>query len=389
MKKKLHIHSDCYKWGGSENMVGVFLQNEKLNDLFDISFSYRYTPEYKEGLCKWVPNTKAKLLPLTMPITWFYKIKKYFPPVMALGYFLSCVDAGDMLRDFNNDTPDILHIINGGYPGAYSCNSMAVAGRLAKIPKITYFLTSTTSNPLWYKPMTIMVRNSVDTFISASKHLRTQSTFLRNRKHNDWANISNTIQDVPIDSISMVREQMGIPQDEIVFLCMGDLVKRKGFDRAIDAFSQMGEVGSPRSLLIVGNGPEDENLRNQMKNKTAGIYRIFNKIDIHLYSIINAADVLIVPSLGEEDWPNVILIAMKYGKPCVVSNVCGLPEMIIDAHDGYVFYNHQDLIGIMDRLLTDQRIIMGNRAKLHYVADYRENTIVDEYIKLWKGNIFI
>lgn len=384
MKKKLHIHSDCYKWGGSENMISVFLQNKKLNELFDITFSYRQTPEYEAGMDKWIPNTKAKLQPLQLPETFLYKIKGWFPPAKLLAYLLSYVKVGDMLRELQNEKPDILHIINGGYPGAYSCNAMAVAGKLAKIPLITYFLTSTTRDPWWYRPMTWMVRNSVNVFVSASEYLRNHSKFLRKGKYKQWANISNTIKDIEIENPEAVRQKMGIPQDEVVFLCMGDLEKRKGFDRAIDALSQMIEVGTPRSLLIVGDGPENDNLRKQMRSKTKGVYRIFNEVDIHPYSIINAMDVLVVSSIGDEDWPNVILIAMKYGKPCIVSNICGLPEMIGHTITGYIFFNNNELIFYMNNLLHEgRRARMSNNSLLHYDSYYREENIVKQYMNLW------
>jgi glycosyltransferase involved in cell wall biosynthesis len=263
---------------------------------------------------------------------------------------------------------------------------MAVAGRLAKIPKITYFLTSTTKDPWWYKPMTFMVRNSVDTFISASKCLQNNSGFLRNKKRSDWVNISNTIMDREFESRETIRNKLQIPMDEVVFLCIGDLVKRKGFDKAIDAFSEMTEVGTPRSLLIVGSGPEEENLRSKMKSKTKGVYRIITD-DNDSYSIINAADVLLVPSLGEEDWPNVILIAMKYGLPCIVSNVCGLPEMIIHNITGYICFEESQWKYNMESLLdTNLRSIIGNKAQARYERLYREERIIEQYLELWEEN---
>jgi glycosyltransferase involved in cell wall biosynthesis len=367
-------------------MISVFLQNQWLNREFDITFSYRNSKEYSSGMNKWIVAHNAKIHPLTLSITFLRKIQRYFPLALPLAYLLSYVEVGDFLRLLQQDKPDILHINNGGYPGAFSCNSMAVAGRLAKIPKITYFLTSTTQDPWWYKPMTFMVRNSVNTFISASKCLQNNSGFLRNKKRSDWINISNTIMDREFESSETIRSKLQIPMDEVVFLCIGDLVKRKGFDKAIDAFSEMTEVGTPRSLLIVGSGPEEENLRNKMKSKTKGVYRIITD-DNDSYSIINAADVLLVPSLGEEDWPNVILIAMKYGLPCIISNICGLPEMIVHNSTGYICFEESQWKYNMESLLdANLRSITGNRAQARYERLYREERIIGQYLELWKEN---
>jgi len=343
-------------------MVGVFLQNKELNETFDISFSYRKSKEYTQGMDEWIADTPVKIH--------VFKYSSLF----------------QFLKEIN---PDVLHINNGGYPGAFSCNVMAVAGKLARIPKITYFIASTTRNPWWYTPMTQMVKRSVDTFISASKNLCMESHYflrseLRGKGYVDWSHISNTIRDIEIKSKMETRQELNIPQHEVVFLCMGDLEKRKGFYRAIDAFSEIENIGTPRSLLIVGKGCEEKNLRDRIQSKTKGVYRFITDTDIHPYAIINAADVLIVPSEGDEDWPNVILIAMKYAKSCIVSDVCGLPEMIENGNTGFIFRTDIDLKYSMDRLLNeDLRIIMGNRASGAYQRRYREEKIIGKYIDLW------
>ena len=48
--KKLHYHSDCPFFAGCENMLVNFLQDEKLNAEYKITFSYRYSQRYKEGM---------------------------------------------------------------------------------------------------------------------------------------------------------------------------------------------------------------------------------------------------------------------------------------------------------------------------------------------------
>ena len=407
-------------------MPGVFLQDFTINQSFDISFSYRYSEEYEWGMRKWVPSLskdncelcdqtvcsgagKPKspdtvaclrvdrvkrpiLYPLYLLISLLYKIKPYFPPIMALGYFTAIVDIVKMTKLFRRVKPDILHINNGGYPGAMSCNSAAIAGRLAGIPVITYFICSTTRNPWWFKPVTWIVRRSVITFISASKHLRNNSSFLRKRDketswNSTWQTISNTMIPFEPQQKEEVREKLGIPQDEVVFLCMGDLVERKGFYRAIDAFSQMDEIGTPRSLLIIGEGPEEWFLRERAKSKEKGIYRIITDIGlIHPYSIVNACDVLVVPSEEEEDWPNVILISMMYGKPVIVSNILGFHEMVEHGHNGHLANTTNDFSVWMETMLKEnERVSMGQRAQARFDQRYRLDKIIGKYMELWNG----
>jgi len=400
MKPKLHIHSDCFKWGGSENMPGIFLQDPTINQSFNVSFSYRYSKEYERGMRKWVPNAgdvtyglENPIYPLHLPITFLYKISPYFKLIMALGYFSAIVDIVKMTKLFLRIKPDILHINNGGYPGAISCNAAAIAGWIAGVPKITYFICSTTRNPWWLRPMTWMVRRSVTIFISASKHLRDHSGFLRRRDKNTswnstWQTISNTIKPQILASRENVRTEIGLPNDEVVFLCMGDLVERKGFYRAIDAIANVNEIGTPRSLLIFGSGPEEQFLRVRASAKKRGVYRIISDRvpSIPPYSIVNACDVLVVPSIGEEDWPNVMLIAMMYGKPIIASNILGFHEMIVHGDNGYLANTEQEFSAIMALLLNDSlRAVVGQRAKERYEQKYRMEKIVGKYLELWNG----
>lgn len=359
-------------------MISVLLQDQVINDTFDVSFSYRYSERYEKGMLRWISNIeKVKRHPLHFPSRWF----------IALGYFSVFVEVVALYRLFRRIRPDILHTINGGYPGAFSPSSAAIAGRLAGVPKITYFITSTTRNPWWYRPVTFFVKRGVTTFVTASKYLWRESGFLRGEADSpgpNWAIISNTIADVEIPSREEVRRGLGIPEDEVVFLCMGDLVKRKGFGRAVDAFADMEEVGTPRSLLIVGEGEEEERLKARIRTKKTGVYRVMTSPKVHPYVIVNASDVLIVPSVGDEDWPNVILIAMKHGVPCIVSNVCGLPEMVGEI--GLVFSDSKMLTVRMTDLLDEKgRISIRQRLRARYERLYRQEKIVGKYLELWEG----
>lgn len=56
-----------------------------------------------------------------------------------------------------------------------------------------------------------------------------------------------------------LREALGLPQNNKVFLCIGRFVKAKGFDTAITALTQLGD--SSASLWLLGEGAEEAELR--------------------------------------------------------------------------------------------------------------------------------
>ncbi len=47
---KVHYHSDCAFFAGCENMLANFFNSAEFRDDFALSFSYRFTALYEEGL---------------------------------------------------------------------------------------------------------------------------------------------------------------------------------------------------------------------------------------------------------------------------------------------------------------------------------------------------
>ena len=51
-------------------------------------------------------------------------------------------------------------------------------------------------------------------------------------------------------------------------------------------------------------------------------------------NFIGAMDLIVLPSVGYEDFPNVVLEAMRLGKPVIASRIAGTPEQVIDEVTG-------------------------------------------------------
>ncbi|MBX9840056.1 MAG: hypothetical protein K2X69_17275, partial [Silvanigrellaceae bacterium] len=141
---KIHYHSDCIFFAGCENMIANFLNSKKINENFKISFSYRYSNEYHIGLSKRVfsnislfplflfdiYSAKIAFLNLKLPNQFSSIIVHILKPLF---YFINIIILFFLFKKLK---ADILHINNGGFPGAISCSSAAIAGKLAGIKKI-------------------------------------------------------------------------------------------------------------------------------------------------------------------------------------------------------------------------------------------------------------
>lgn len=126
-----------------------------------------------------------------------------------------------------------------------------------------------------------------------------------------------------------VRERCGVRGP--VLLSVGALIARKAHDLIIRALPELPDA----TLLIVGEGPEEETLRKLAERlEVADRVRLLGaQPHAELRDLYGAADVLVLPS-SREGWANVLLEAMACGTPVVASNVWGTPEVVAQPEAG-------------------------------------------------------
>ncbi len=111
---------------------------------------------------------------------------------------------------------------------------------------------------------------------------------------------------------------------------VGRLVSDKGVDVLIDALALLAHRGRRIGLTVIGGGPEAPALRQQ-----AASLHIADQIDFvghrvgpELVSMLNAHQVLVVPSVWEEPFGVVVLEALACGCVPLVARSGGLPEAV-------------------------------------------------------------
>jgi glycosyltransferase involved in cell wall biosynthesis len=113
-------------------------------------------------------------------------------------------------------------------------------------------------------------------------------------------------------------------------LCIARFVKQKGLDYLIEAFSRLNAT-----LVLIGRGPEEKNLRRKAKEVGAKVFFITQRVSEQVLADYYAAcDVFVLPSLWEP-FGIVLVEAMASAKPIVATNVGGIPE-IVSAKEGFL-----------------------------------------------------
>jgi len=106
------------------------------------------------------------------------------------------------------------------------------------------------------------------------------------------------------------------------------LVDFKRIDRLIDACALMGGDGRPWSLLVAGDGPLGESLRERTKALGIADNVRFLGFRDHVWDLAGAADVVVLPS-AREPFGLAVVEAMALGRPVVAFADSGGPAEIV------------------------------------------------------------
>jgi glycogen(starch) synthase len=181
-----------------------------------------------------------------------------------------------------------------------------------------------------------------------------------------------------------------LPMESPTLLCLGRLVRWKGFDIAIDAFSQVANQYPSMTLKIAGDGPELDRLKQQVE--TLGLQHsvLFTgwiepeKIP----DLLNQVTAVLLPSREEETLPVVALQAAQMARPIIASNLAGFPEVIENNLTGLLFEaGSASALATAIRKTIDSPVearLMGINAREQAAKRFGLDYWVNQYDKLYK-----
>jgi glycosyltransferase involved in cell wall biosynthesis len=112
------------------------------------------------------------------------------------------------------------------------------------------------------------------------------------------------------------------------YLFIGRLSKEKNIEMLVDVFNGLKE----HTLTIIGTGPLENNLKKKARENIIFKGKIKNK---ELKTHFEENNLLILTSVSET-WGLVVEEALYYKVPVIISNNCGVREIIKEGVNGYV-----------------------------------------------------
>lgn len=187
----------------------------------------------------------------------------------------------------------------------------------------------------------------------------------------------------PFDA-SLFMSRPDLDRDcDIIFV--GRLIREKGADVLINALVQLGTDGLRPSTTIIGDGPEMNPLREQVRSAGLDSQVAFagEKSPAELAPLLNQHRIMVVPSTWEEPFGIVALEGMASGCTVVASNGGGLPEALGTCGHLFERGNATALAQTLSALLRGTAPApCSEAARTLHLAQHTPAAVADRYLVL-------
>jgi len=186
-----------------------------------------------------------------------------------------------------------------------------------------------------------------------------------------------------------LKIKLGITKNEFVWIFVGRLVRDKGINELVEAFTQL---SYPSKLLLVGGFELDldplDKETNDMIHSHSSIISVGFQEDIRPYLAIS--DCFVFPSY-REGFPNVLLQAGCFNLPSIVTNINGSNEIIIDGYNG-VIISRKNIVGLKNAMISIysnpvMRVSLSQNARKHIVSKFTQDLVWNEILKEYQNQL--
>lgn len=194
---------------------------------------------------------------------------------------------------------------------------------------------------------------------------------------------------MPNLNVSNLREKYGL-QNKKIIVSIGVMTGQKGQNLLLQVLPELLKENKNVKLVLVGYGPELDNLKNMAKELNISEDVVFTgKIpheDLQFY--YNLSDVFVFPTLRLEAGPLVIPEAMACEKPVIASRIGGIPTVIDNYKDG-ILIEPGNLKELKDRILevlTDEELAkkLAKNARRKIVERYSLDRMLEDTIQVYE-----
>lgn len=213
---------------------------------------------------------------------------------------------------------------------------------------------------------------------------KSYKVFFQNSDDRDFFVKNGMVKDnhalIPGSGVNLIQYELcDLPSDgKIRFIFIGRVMALKGIDQYIDCAKAIKEKYPNTEFLIAGFIEDEKYYEIINRNHSEGIinYIGFQK-DIKPW--IQKCQCVILPSLGGEGIPNVLLESAAMGRICIASRVNGSKDVIDDGVNGYL-YEKGNLNDLIEKVLKFIRLDEDEKARMGLLGRQKVEKVFDRQI---------
>lgn len=140
-----------------------------------------------------------------------------------------------------------------------------------------------------------------------------------------------------IEVCNEIQNRSEVSDGSIGLLYIGRLAEVKGVHLLLHALKRLIDRGERVFLEILGDGPMRNAYENLVEELDISEYVCFEGKQLRKQKFFDKSQIFIYPSIWQEAFGISIVEALAQGKICVASRTGGIPEIITDGEDGFLF----------------------------------------------------
>lgn len=154
--------------------------------------------------------------------------------------------------------------------------------------------------------------------------------------------------------INCSNEKIDLNKKGITLVTVGRLAKVKGYDRLIKTVDKLISNGVECYLWIIGNGPEEKNLKQYIDNNNLNDYIHLTGYEANPYKYLEKGDIYVCSSYSEA-YSTSVTESIVLGKPVVTTLCSGMNEILENGKSGLIVNNDDDSLYLgLKKMITDE-----------------------------------
>ena len=192
----------------------------------------------------------------------------------------------------------------------------------------------------------------------------------------------------PNNTYKNIRNELSLPDQTPLVGMVSVLRSWKGHNYFIEAADLISQKLPDVKFLIVGDGPQKENLKRLVKEKELSDIIIFTGHRDDVPKIMASLDMLVHPSYANEGIPQSIIQGMAMSVPVVTSDLTALTEIVADRETGLIVpqKNSAQLAKKIMLLLKDKELAqkLGDNGRKLVLEKFSMEKMINSTEELYK-----